>query len=213
MKITECIDTFVKAAEVGAPIFTDDLYQYVAAHLPTLQRDVLNTYVQRYSKINPLFVRLRRGIYYKTTVTPFGKAGIRYAELVKRVYLSDGGEVFGYETGPSFMNKIGLTTQMPRCIYIATDRPRSQLEGGERIKLVKPVTAVTKENYRYLQFLDLLANHEQVAIEAPNRQEILRHLVEQYGLGFEPLVHYARFYKSDRVYRQLGSIARGEAST
>ena len=212
MKIAECIDAYVRAAEVGAPIFTDDLYQYVAAHVSTLRRDVLNTYIQRYTKINPLFVRLRRGIYYKTAVTPFGKAGIRYAELVKRMYLSDGGAVFGYETGPSFMNKIGLTTQMPMCTYIATDRPRSQMEGGERIRLVKPVTAVTKENYRYLQFLDLLANPEQVAIEAPDRQEILRHHVEKYGLGFEPLVHYAQFYKNDRVYRRLGSIARGETS-
>ncbi|UKI14062.1 MAG: hypothetical protein L6V85_08120 [Clostridiales bacterium] len=73
-------------------------------------------------------MRYQKGIYYKTVHTPFGVAGIDTTELIKRTYLVNGDDVIGYESGPSYMNKIGLTTQMPNMTYIVTTRTRYTTE-------------------------------------------------------------------------------------
>ena len=213
MKIMECIDKYIREKDDRVPIFTNDIYNYVVTCIPDVRKDVFNEYLIRYAKRNTFFVRYQKGIYYKTVVTPFGNAGINYTELVKRIYLFDGNEVFGYETGPSLMNKIGLTTQMPTCTYIATEHNRVAItEHGEHIRLLKPIVGITRENYRYLQFLDMLDNRMKVQIEVEDDKykNILRNYIEVYGLNFELLLHFGQYYKNDNIYHRLAELARGE---
>lgn len=211
MTVMDCIGEYVGGVDYRIPIFTNDIYKYVETRIPDVRKDVLNEYVTRYAKSNPEFVRYQKGIYYKTVTTPFGKVGISYTELIKRMYLMDGDEVFGYETGPSFMNKIGLTTQMPTHTYLVTERTRVVVaEDNDRLLLFKPIIKVTKDNFRYLQFLDLLDNRMKVRIEAENYQEILRNYVDKYKLNFELLLCYARYYKNNKIYGRIAELARGE---
>lgn len=211
MTVMECIDQYVNGIDCRVPIFTNDIYKYVIERIPNVRKNLLNEYMTRYAKSNPDFIRHQKGIYYKTLTTPFGKAGIIYAELIKRMYLADGGNVFGYETGPSFMNKIGLTTQMPTHTYIATQRTRSIVkDNNDKLLLWKPITKITKENFRYLQFLDLLDNRMKVKMEAENYQDILRNFIDTHNLDFELLLCYARYYKNNKIYGRLADLARGE---
>ena len=213
MTILECIDQYVNGKDDRIPIFTNDIYNYVVTYIPDVRKDVFNEYLTRYSKRNAFFIRYQKGIYYKTVVTPFGNAGINYTELVKRVYLCDGNKVFGYETGASFMNKIGLTTQIPTCTYIATEHNRIYVkDNGEHICLLKPIVGVTRENYRYLQFLDLIDNRMKIAVEVEDDtyKNILRNFIELYGLNFELLLHFGQYYKNDNIYHRLAELARGE---
>lgn len=113
MTVIDCIGKYVDQAKARVPIFTNEIYNYVEQKLPNVKKNLFNEYIIRYAKANPTFVRHKRGIYYKTVVTPFGKAGISYPDLIKKVYLTNGDNVIGYESGPSYMNKIGLTTQIP----------------------------------------------------------------------------------------------------
>lgn len=213
MTVMDCIGEYVNGVEYRVPIFTNDIYKYVEKRVPKVRKSVLNEYVIRYAKNNPEFVRYQKGIYYRTIVTPFGEAGISYVELIRRVYLLDGDEVVGYETGPSFMNKIGLTTQMPTHTYLATERARVIVAAhNDRLLLLKPITKVTKDNYRYLQFLDLLDNRMKVKIEAENYQEILRNYIDAYSLNFELLLRYARMYKNNKIYVRIAELARGVVS-
>lgn len=205
MNITVCIDAYVKGVRTGSPVFTEDIYAYVARHIPGARRDVVNTYIARYAAKADL-VRYRKGIYYKAAVTPFGATGISYAELLKRRYLTDGDKVFGYETGPSYMNKIGLTTQMSGSTFIATDKAGGGTEPG--VVLVRPVLPVDNDNYRYLQFLDMLDNRMKVRIEAADRKKILRGYIDAHGLDFEKLMYYARYYKNSRIYGRIAELAR-----
>ena len=101
MNILECIDEYVKVIQPGMPIFTEDIYAFVAQRIIGVQRGVVNTNISRYAKINKDFARYQKGIYYVAVNTPFGRSGIRYSELIKRKYLMDGDKVIGYETGPS----------------------------------------------------------------------------------------------------------------
>lgn len=206
MNILECIDEYVKAVQLGMPIFTEDIYAYVAQHIPGVQRSVVNTNIARYAKINKDFVRYQKGIYYIAVNTPFGRSGIKYSELLKRKYLMDGDKVIGYETGPSYMNKMGLTTQMPADTFLATDRTKGAEESG--IVIVKPVTRINNENYRYLQFLDMLDNRMKVKIEADNYKDILRGYIDAHRLDFERLMFYARYYKNNRIYSGIAELAR-----
>ena len=118
MTVMQCIDEFVRKAELRVPLYTNEIYEYVKTKLPDTDKATFNMTLQRYEKRNPDFVRYQKGVYYKTVHTPFGVAGIDTTELIKRTYLVNGDEVIGYESGPSYMNKIGLTTQMPNMTYI-----------------------------------------------------------------------------------------------
>lgn len=120
--------------------------------------------------------------------------------------LVDGGNVIGYETGPSYMNMLGLTTQMPVSTFLASDRIKSAEDRD--IIVVKPVIKINNGNYRYLQFLDVLDNRMKVRIEAENYKEILRRYIDAHGLDFERLMYYARYYKDDCIYGRIAELAR-----
>lgn len=210
MYVMDYIREYVGQAEMRVPILTNDIYEYVRFRKPNVQRNVVNEYIIRYGKENPNFMRYKKGVYYKTEDTPFGKAGIKYSELIKRAYLQDGNEIIGYETGPSFMNKIGLTTQMPNYTYLATERIKnSYVDKKSGICLIKPVVNITNENYRYLQFLDMLENRMNVTIENENYREVLRNHMMRFDLSFEGLIGYARFYNNQNVFIKLSELAAG----
>ena len=210
MNVMTCIDEYVGNVDYRIPIFTNDIYKYVEKKIPDIKKDLLNEYVLRYQKSNPNFIRYQKGIYYKTLETPFGKADISYKDLIKRVYISDEDSLFGYESGPSFMNKIGLTTQLPTHTYLVTKKNRVVLNNIENLVLIKAQTTITEQNYRYLQLLDVLDNKYNVKIEAENYKDILRTFIDDYKINFEKLMYYAKYYKSNKVYTEIADLAREE---
>ena len=108
------------------------------------------------------------------------------------------------------MNKIGLTTQIPKLIYIVTTKARyTAIDKKEGICFIKPVIQVNRNNYRYLQFLDILANRMNVNIETSNYLNILRKQIDTFKLSFEKLVGYAKYYKNISAYKTLSELAKG----
>lgn len=209
MSLNECIDEFIKNIEVGVPIFSNDIYEYVKSKLAKIEKPTFNMTLQRYEKSNDGFIRYQKGIYYKATLTPFGLSKIDKVLLIQRLYLTHDEEVFGYESGPSYMNKIGLTTQIPTLTYVATNKVRySILDKEDGIRFIKPVIPIDKDNYRYLQLLDILDNKMNIEIEASDYIEILRKEISKYNLNFETLIHLASYYNSREVYLGLSKLAR-----
>ncbi len=210
MTLTECIDEYVEKAPLEKPLTTDDIYDYILSKLPEVKRACFNVALQRYEKGNDDFARYQKGIYYKRAETPFGKTGIDLGALFQKDYIFEGEEIVGYERGPSLMNRIGLTTQMPTYLYVATMKTnRTKIDKRYGAYLTKPVTAVTKENCHYLQFLDLLENKENVHIDVEDQGPILERLLKEYELSFPRLLSYASFYDDIKIYRGLASLARG----
>ena len=74
MTLIERIGEYVDEIAPGQPILAGDIYTHVAKAGFT-QRDVFNEYLTRYLDTHPDFLRYRRGIYYKTVQTPFGRTG------------------------------------------------------------------------------------------------------------------------------------------
>ena len=194
MNVMDCIKEYIGQAENKMPILTDDIFAYVQKRFPNVQKAMVNKYIARYTEKTPTLVRHKKGIYYKAVVTPFGTTGINYTELIKRVYLENGDEVIGYETGPSYMNKIGLTTQMPQYTYLATEKSRTTIvDDKSGLYLLRPVIDITNENYRYLQFLDILENRMGATIEAANYYDILRGCIRRYNFSFERMIGYSKY--------------------
>lgn len=210
MTVMQCAEEYIKKAEPRRPLYTNEIYEYVKAKMPNIDKATLNMTLQRYEKKHVDFLRYRKGVYYKTVQTPFGIAGIDRTELIKRTYIFNGNEVIGYESGPSYMNKIGLTTQMSKTLYITTNRTRYTTENKkEGICFIKPVLQITRENYRYLQFLDVLDNKMKIRVENENYKEVLRNQIDSFGLSFEKLIGYAKFYNNFKVYAELSELAEG----
>ena len=85
MGVMDYIREYVEQTEMRVPILTSDIYEYVRLRMPNVQKNVLNEYIVRYSKVNPNFVRHKKGVYYRTEDTPFGKAGIKYPEHINKI--------------------------------------------------------------------------------------------------------------------------------
>lgn len=74
--------------------------------------------------------------------------------IASKMYVYNHDEVIGYETGPSLLQQLALTTLVPKYRYIATNRFK---QNGSRViedlglVIRKPRTTVDHENYKYLQ--------------------------------------------------------------
>ncbi len=202
MNYMEIIDNFVKNIDYQTPIFTKNIYEYVKEFDDDVDQMLLNMYIKRYMDKNDFFVRYAKGIYYKTINTPFGNAPINIKQLYKMLFLYDGEDVIGYETGPSFMTKLGLTTQMAKKVYFTTENNRNTIV-KDFVELVKPVTDVNQYNYKYLQILDVINNKFNVYFEVDNPEDIKRN-----SLSFEKLLYYAKFYNNSNLFFRIANIAR-----
>lgn len=208
MEIVNYIENYIEHKNIGEPIFTNECYNYVKMYIPNLDKALFNLNLQRFEKRNKNFIRYQKGIYYKAIETPFGLSNIDETKLIQEKYMINGKEIIGYESGPSYLNKIGLTTQMPDLTYIVTEKTRySMVEKKNKIYLVKPVTNINKENYRYLQFLDILDNKMKINIENEDYIKILRQYIKRFDLSFEKIIAYTKYYKNINIYKYLSEIA------
>lgn len=210
IEIMNLISTYIDKIELGVPIFTSDIHKYVINDIINANPLVINEYINRYEKKHENFIRFKKGIYYKASDTCFGKTKINYSELITRLYIKDDNEVFGYETGPSLFNNLGLTTQMSKYTFIATNKLQVD-KVDDTIKLVKPVIKITNKNYKYLQILDIISNRFKVPIEINDYNFYIRRIIDDYNLDFENLLYYANYYRDSDIYKKIALLAKGES--
>lgn len=104
--------------------------------------------------------RFSTGIYYIPRKTIFGDSILSTNKVISKKYLSNNDEVYGYVTGMSLLNSLGLTTQVPNSISIVTNneasRGRRITVGKQNLYLIKAPTKITKENCAVLQLLEAI---------------------------------------------------------
>ena len=132
-------------------------------------------------------------------------------------YITDGDEIYGYYSGYTFANQLGLCLQVPYKEEIVTNNTtaiaREVKVGKIPFFIRRAKVAVTKENRNVLQLLDLLKDVEEYTDycceeEAPDiirrhilRNKILRADVDKYIENF-PLKTYKYIYEL-RLYDVL----------
>ena len=106
--------------------------------------------------------RLFNGVYYLPFTTVFGTEGkISIEKYIEKRFLKRGNATIGYITGLQLANKYGFTTQNPAvyeiCSNEATTAQRKYVIDGYTIIVYKPIATISEENYKELQFLDLMS--------------------------------------------------------
>ena len=81
-----------------------------------------------------------------------------------RKYVENKSNVYGYVTGLSFANQLGLTTQMPAVIEVVTNREatngRMVMIGNQKVKVKKAAITISEDNAELLQLLDSIGQAE-----------------------------------------------------
>ncbi|SDQ12529.1 DUF6088 family protein [Carnobacterium viridans] len=206
MNLTKLVQTYILNQTIGSPIFISDIMHYIEQFADDQKmsqqiRKNVNVILMRMVKDGNYLKRFGTGIYYRDDIDQGEETGIDSIELIRRTYIEDKrGNVFGYLTGAAFLHKLGLIEKSPHKIIIATNAKRNgNIETTDmEFKLVNPSTTVTRENYRYLQILDLIKND---LINGDNVQYsfVLTHFMNKYQLKEAKLVALAVDFYSQKV--------------
>lgn len=107
--------------------------------------------------------RASSGVFYKPQRTVFGEVKPREEELLKP-YLFREGKRRAYVTGAALFHRMGLTTQVPATIKIASQGKRIYTSvGSTKGKPVKSYVDVTDKNYPLLELLDALKDFKKIS--------------------------------------------------
>ncbi len=149
--------------------------------------------------------RFQKGVYYRAKQTVFGKARPSEELIEAQLLTRRGDEIIGYETGFSLMNKLGLTTQVPKKREIATNAYRKNID--DRFIIVrKPVVTVNAGNFRYLQLLDVIKDLPDAPVDAENPKALLRNFAEKNSLDTVQVLTYARQHYPQKTLLNLVDV-------
>ena len=215
MNICKLVLEYIEQYPEDEPIFIEDIKKYI---IQKCEND--NNQENILKNINVILNRLKnegiikaeyKGVYYKPVITMFGEMGLDHRKLIQLKYLKDrDGNVKGYIVGAKLFNKLGLTTLVPNVTDIVTNECKyhKQYDRNLRVYITKPKIKITNENYRYLQFIDILDNKDNIHIEAENADEILYSIIDECNLDFEKIIKYAREKKKKKILDKLFVLAR-----
>lgn len=140
------------------PIFLNDLSiegLSENAVRQSVKRLVASGFLERYDN----------GIYYIPKHGGLlGKSYLDPSMVIIRKYVENQSDKYGYITGLSFANQLGLTTQMPAVIEIVTNREstngRMLMVGNQKVRVKKSSISVSEDNAELLQLLDAIGQAE-----------------------------------------------------
>lgn len=140
--------------------------------------------------------RLSNGIFYKPRMTVFGELKPSEEELIKP-YIFKKKKRIAYITGTALYNQMGLTTQVPKTIKIASSRKRFSYSNEIlNIKSTLSYVAVSDENYKFLEILDAIKDFNKIQdLSMENGIQILKNIL--YNLNekdLKTLVACSLFY-------------------
>ncbi len=151
------------------PIFLNDLAVEGLSEnavRQSVKRLVASGFLERYDN----------GIYYiPKQGGVLGKSYLDPSAVIMRKYVQSKSETYGYVTGISFANQLGLTTQVPAVIEIVTNREATNGRiitiGMQRVRIRKAPIEVSNSNAELLQLLDSIGQAEMYT-ELPMKETI-----------------------------------------
>lgn len=168
------------------PIFLNDLkIEELSENAvrQSVKRLVANGFLERFDK-GVYYIPKQDGLLEKSYLDP--------VLVIMRKYVRNESETYGYVTGMTFANQIGLTTQMPAIIEIVTNREatngRMVTVGNQKVRIKKAVVTVSDNNADLLQFLDCIGQAEKYSeLSMEETLEILSAYVKGKGFTREQL--------------------------
>ncbi len=151
--------------------------------------------------------RISTGIFYKPKQTAFGELKPNEEEIIKP-YLFKNGKKIAYITGTLLYNKMGLTSQIPKEIKIASREKRITISKGNiKATGVKSYVDVTDNNYFLLELLDALKDFKKIPdLDKKSAIKIFRDKLEKLSqIEIKRLIKIGLLYPP-RVRAFLGAL-------
>lgn len=140
--------------------------EYIAA-TKAMERLIKKGFIQRTST----------GVFYKPQKTAFGNLRPKEEELI-RPYLFENGKRIAYITGTALFNRMGLTTQVPKTIRVASRGKRIITKAGNiQVKPVKSYAEVTNDNFYLMELLDVLKDFK--IIPDKNKSQVIKFMLQK----------------------------------
>lgn len=185
----------------NAPIFVSDIC------IEGVSNNTLRQQVKKLADAGKL-KRFDTGVYFIPGESIF-KSGamISPTQVIEHKYLKDMESVCGYMSGLQFANQIGLTTQVPMVYEIVSNkatRDYREVEIGKtKVLLRKPRTKITDDNFKVLQFLDLMKEIDSVSeLEGQQLTKRLLAYMRASGVMFKEMERYFPLYPN-KLYKNL----------
>ena len=211
MTYVQYLQNYIETQEPGEPIYTERLADALAAEYGMAKKSAAAATAVAIKRImdGKKLSELRcyqKGIYYLTSITPFGELGIRKDKLIANKYLLPDK---GYETGLRLLHLMGLTTQMPAERLLASNSARDCVRYDERldVSVCPPKAPIHAENKAYLQTLDALELLDRAPVDADDPYALIADHIRRNGLQYETLLYYADKYYNRRTIIQLAHTA------
>ena len=179
---------FEKAYGYNEPIFISEI------QLEGISDNALRQYFKRMVQSGDI-IRFDTGVYYLPKASRIlKKSYLDPMKVIIRKYIKNAGETYGYFSGATFANQIGLTTQMPTVLEIVTSRESTKgrivTVGSQKVRLKRPSIEITSENAGLLQLLDIVSQANLYS-EYPEQKtgEILKRYVRNQRYTRESLMN------------------------
>lgn len=192
----------------GEPIFANDIV------IPDMTEENLRYHFKKLTD-EGILCRFEPGVYYfpKTGILG-GKMQLSAETVALHKYILRKGKRVGYYSGYTLANRMGLSTQVPFVEEITSNyapAPVRELTIKNRKYIIRrPVTEVTEENVKVLQFLDCLKDVDKCAEEELQEcgrilsqyameQGITKGMVDQFIENY-PIKIYKAIYETGVAY-------------
>ncbi len=151
--------------------------------------------------------RVSTGVFYKPKQTIFGELKPNEEELLKP-YLFQNNKRIAYITGTSLYNRMGLTTQVPKNIKIASRDKRITVSVGNiKGTPVKSYVDVTDKNFYLLEILDALKDFKKIPnLDKSSAIKILSNNVKKLNTNEIKQLIKCVLYYPPRVRGFLGAL-------
>ena len=128
--------------------------------------------------------RFDRGVYYvpEPSVVPGLDMPLNPESVLRKKYIRDGSEVYGFRSGLALLNDRGISNQVPAVLEITTNRsPRrvyaiKPVGGYREILLRKPRVPVSADNVTELEALEALGRVDLKALNTDEHAALMKML-------------------------------------
>ena len=191
----ELIEYLIKTFGYNEPILLEEI------SFNNFSKPWINKQLAKYVETGEL-VRFEKGVYYVPKKTILGPSKLNPQKVIERKYINNKD---GYYSGVSFLNQLGLSTQVPNVIEIYTNNEKAKVRevsiGKIKVILRKARTAIDSSNVGVQSFLELM-NSVSPSFFDEERMQITANFIKDAGITRNDITKYARFFP-DRAMRTL----------
>jgi hypothetical protein len=185
------IDYLLKKYGTNKPIITEELV------VPEISYDNLRKQLSRYNS-QGILEKYSQGVYYIPKETILGRSTLSIDDVINRKYITNDNDIYGFYSGLSFYNKLGISTQVPFVYEIVTNKEKSRVREitlkNQKIILRKPYVKINKNNYLENQFLDFINNAN--SNDLSDNIDVLKKYIKDNNLNKNVILDLITYYPS-----------------